>query len=99
MHEEVVDLVDVVRLLDEHDIFFTSLRLDNFIQFLDISSVIIGLELVFFESLFDNKRDFALFVVPEEILIFSLSESRRGFSLTFEISDPNSSETGLPVLT
>ena len=33
------------------------------------------------------------------ILICSFSESRRGFSLTFEISGPNSSETSLPVLT
>ena len=44
----------------------TSLRLDNSTQFLDTSSVIIGLELVFSESLLYNKRESALFVVPEE---------------------------------
>ena len=65
----------------------TSLRLDNFIQLLDISSVIIGLELVFLN----------LCSIIRENLLFS--ESRRGFSLTFEIGDPNSSETSLPVLT
>ena len=44
VHEEVVDL-EVVRLLDEHDNF--CLRLDNFIQLLNTSSVIIGLGFVF----------------------------------------------------
>ena len=44
---------------------FSSLRLDHFIQFLNTSFVIIGMELVF-ESLLDSQRDFALFVVPEE---------------------------------
>ena len=45
---------------------FSSLRLDNFGQLLDTSCVIIGLELVFFESLLDNQRESALFVGPEE---------------------------------
>ena len=45
---------------------FSLLRLDNFIQLLNTSSVEIGLELVFCESLLDDQRDFALFVVPEE---------------------------------
>ena len=44
---------------------FTELRLDNSIQLLDTSSVIIDLELVI-ESLLDNQRESALFVVPKE---------------------------------
>ena len=45
---------------------FSSLRLYHFIQFLNTSSVVIGLELVFFESLLENQQEAALFVVPEE---------------------------------
>ena len=77
---------------------FTSLRLDNSIQFWDISSVIIGQEFVFLNI---------CSIICENLLLLSFqknpdcsfSESRRGFSLTLEISDLNSSETGLPVLT
>ena len=67
VHKENVDLVDVVRLLDEHDKFHL-LDTGSIIsfQFLDNSSVKIGLELVFSESLLDNQRESALFVVPEE---------------------------------
>ena len=59
VHEEVVDLVEVVR-------HFSSLRLDNFIQLLDTSSIIVGLATLFFNLCLHNQRDFALFVVPEE---------------------------------
>ena len=73
------------------------LRFDNFIQLLDTSSVIIGRELVFLNL---------CSIISEDLLILSfqknldllVSESRRGSSLTFEISDPNSSKTGLLVL-
>ena len=45
---------------------FSSLRLYNFNQLLDSSSVIIG-KIRVFESVLDNQREFALFlVVPEE---------------------------------
>ena len=66
----------------------TSLRLDNSIQFLDTCSVIIGLGLVFLNLCCRSRR----------ILICSFSESRHGFSLTFEIGEPNSL-TSIPVLT
>ena len=95
MHKLLISSMLFVSLMST--INFTSLRLDNSIQFLDISSVIIGLELVS-ESLLDSQRESTLFCRSRRILIYSFSESRRGFSLTFEISDLNSSETGLPVL-
>ena len=41
----------------------------------------------------------ALFVVPEESWFAHVLSRDVDFSLTVEISDPNSSETGLPVLT
>ena len=47
VHEEVVDLVEVVRLLDEHDKLLFLLRLDRFIQLLNTSSIVIVLEFVF----------------------------------------------------
>ena len=71
---------------------FSSLRLDDSIQLLDTSSVIIGLEFVFLNLCSIDSEN-------RRILICSFSESRREFSRTFEISDPNSSETGLTVLT
>ena len=45
---------------------FSSLRLDNFIQLLDTSSVTIGLELMFLNLCLFYQRESALFVVPEE---------------------------------
>ena len=46
LNDEVVDLVEVVRLLDEHDevLLFETGLLHSFFEY---SSVIIGLELVF----------------------------------------------------
>ena len=46
VHEQVDDLVEVARLLDEHDKFLL-FETRSFIQFLNTSSVIIGLEFVF----------------------------------------------------
>ena len=66
--EEVVDLVKVVRLLDEQDEFlllFFFLRLDHFIQFWN-TCVIIGMDFVFLEPLLDNQQESALFLVREE---------------------------------
>ena len=45
---------------------FSSLRLDIFIQLLNTSSVIVGLEFVFFESLLGSQRESAPFVDSEE---------------------------------
>ena len=70
-HEVVVDLVEVVRLLVS-TINFSSLRLDNFIQLLNTSSVMIGLELVF--------SNFCL--TASEILL-SLSFQKNSDLLTF----------------
>ena len=65
VHEEVDDLVEVVRLLDEHD---------KFLLF-EIGSFHSTIEYFFchnlpgirvFESLLDSQRKSALFVVPEE---------------------------------
>ena len=65
VHEEVVDLVEVVRLLDEHD---------KFLLF-ETRSFHSTLEYFFchnrpgirdFESLLDSQRESAIFVVPEE---------------------------------
>ena len=51
---------------------FTSLRLDKFIQFLDISSVIIGLELVFLNlcSTISESLLFLSFKENPDLLIF-----------------------------
>ena len=61
--EQVVDLVEVVRLLGEHDKFLL-LRLDHVSQLLNTSSVIIGLEFVFSNLCLTVRR----------VLICSLSE-------------------------
>ena len=97
VHEEVVDLVSVVRLLDEHDkflLFATRSFHSTFEYFFCRNRP--GTRV--FESLLDNRRESALCRF-RRVLICSFSESRRGFSLTFEIGDPNSSKTSLPVLT
>ena len=73
VHEEVVDLVEVVHLHGEHDevlLFF--LRLDRFIQLLNTSSVIIGLEFVFSNL---------CLTVSENLL--SLSIQKNPYLLTF----------------
>ena len=80
----------VVRLL-EHDKF--PLVETGKLQRLD-SSVIIGLERVS-ESQLYIQRESALYRRSRRILICSFSESRRGFSLTYIIKDPTSSEKGL----
>ena len=73
----------------------TSLRLNNSIQFLDTSSIIIGLELVFVNlcSAISENLLFSLFKENPDLLI---SESRLGFSLLHELSELSS--TGLAVL-
>ena len=65
VHEEVVDLVDVVRLLDEHDKFI----FDEIRQFHSTFGYFFyqnRLETRVFESLLENQRESALLVVPEE---------------------------------
>ena len=65
VHEEVVDLVEVVRLLDEHDkflLFETRSFYSTFEHFFCHSRP--GTRV--FEALLDSQRESALFVVPEE---------------------------------
>ena len=64
MKKLLISSKSFVSLMSTTNFFF--LRLDNFIQLLNTSSVIIGMEFVFFESLLDNQRESALSVVPEE---------------------------------
>ena len=75
----------------------TSLRFDNSIQFLDTSSVIIGLELVCV-NLCSTISENLLFLPfkKADLLIFWVATWI--FSFTLENSEPNSF-TGLPVLT
>ena len=65
VHEKVVDLVEVVRLLDEHDKFLLfetrSFRSTNEYLFCHNRP---GTRV--FESLLDSQRECALFVVREE---------------------------------
>ena len=91
IHEEVVDLVGVVRLLDEHDKFLL-FWLDRFIQLLNSSSIVIGLELVF-----SNLR----LTVSENLLSLSLQESPNLFilrvvSLSFLGARHKSANNGSP---
>ena len=72
VHEEVVDLVEVVHLYGEHDKVLLFLRLDRFIQLLNTSSVIIGLEFVFLNL---------CLTVSENLL--SLSIQKNPYLLTF----------------
>ena len=65
VHEEVVDLVEVVRLLDEHDkflLFETRSFHSTFEYFFCHNQP--GTRV--FESLLDSQRESALFVVPGE---------------------------------
>ena len=67
VREEVDDLVEVVRLLDEHDkflLFATRSFHSAFEYFFCRNRPGIGV----FESLLDSQRESALFVVPEESL-------------------------------
>ena len=64
VHEEVDDLVDVVRLLEHDEVLL--LRLDRFIQLLNTSSVAIGLEFVFSNLRLTVNEDFAPSVDPRE---------------------------------
>ena len=67
VHEEVVDLLGVVRLLDEHDkflLFATRSLHSTFEYFFGHNRP--GIRA--FESLLDSQRESALFVVPEESL-------------------------------
>ena len=79
--EDVVDLVKIVRLLEEHD-KFSPLRLDHFIQFLHTSSVLIGLEFVFSNI---------CLTVSENLL--SLSFQKNPDLLTFQAVARNFSNT------
>ena len=67
--EEVVDLVDVVRLRDEHDKFLLFLRLDRFIQFLNTSSIVIGLEFVFSNLCLTVSENLLFFCLSRRVLI------------------------------
>ena len=65
VHEEIVDFVEVVRLLDEHDkflLFETQSFHSTFESFFYQNRP--GIRV--FESLLDNQRESAIFVVPEE---------------------------------
>ena len=66
VHEEVDDLVGVVRLLDEHDkfLFATGSFHSTFEYF--FCHNLLGIRV--FESLLDSQRECAPFVVPEESL-------------------------------
>ena len=61
VHEEVVDLVEVVRFLDEHDKFLL-FDIQLFKYFFCHNQP--GIRV--FESLLENQRESALSVVPEE---------------------------------
>ena len=65
LHEEVVDLVEVVRLLDEHDKFllFETRSFHSIFEYFFCRNRP-GTRV--FESLLDNQEESALFVVPEE---------------------------------
>ena len=65
--------------------------LDNFIQFLDFSSV--------FESLFDKQRDFAHFVVPEESWFAHFLSRDVDFLWRLKLVIQTHRKTGLLVLT
>ena len=98
LYEEVVDLVDVVRLRDEHDKFLLFLRLDRFIQFLNTSSIVIGLEFVFSNLCLTVSVNFLFFVSPGEVLICSLSKLSLWVSWPLETCEPSEQTTGLSVL-
>ena len=65
VHEQVDDLVDVVRLLDEHDkfILFATRSFHSTFEYFFCRNRP-GIRV--FESLLDGQRESALFVVPEE---------------------------------
>ena len=65
VHEEVVDLVEVVRLLEEHDKFllFETRSFHSIFEYF-FSHNRPGTRV--FESPHDSQRESALFVVPEE---------------------------------
>ena len=64
VHEEV-DLVEVVRLLDEHEKFLLS-ETRSFHSTLDYFFCHNRPGIRVFESLLDSQRESALFIVPEE---------------------------------
>ena len=76
----------------------TLLSLDNSIQFLDTSSIIIGLELVFLNLCLTVSENLLFLSFKKRILICSFSESRLGFSLVLELGELRLC-TGLTVLT
>ena len=65
VHEEVVDLVGVVRLLDEHDKFlrFVTLSFHSTFEYFFCRN---QLGIRDFEPLLDSQRESALFVAPGE---------------------------------
>ena len=97
VHEEVADLVEAVRLLDEHDQFllFETLSFHSKFEYFWHNR---PWNSCFRSSAWQSAR-ICSHCRSRRILICSFSESRHGFSLTLEMSDPNSSETGLLVLT
>ena len=66
VHEEIDDLVEVVRLLDEHDKFLFATRSFHSTFEHVFCHNLPGIRV--FESLLDSQRESALFVVPEESL-------------------------------
>ena len=70
VHEEVVDLVDVVRLLVEHDKFllFETRSFHSSSEYFFCHNRP-GIRV--FESLLDSQRESALLVVPEESLLLT----------------------------
>ena len=94
VHKEVVDLVEIVRLLDEPDnllLFCDSIISFNFWILLLWWS---AWNSYFRISAWQSAR-ICSFCRSKRILIWLLSESRRGFSWTFQITDPNSSDISL----
>ena len=65
VHEEVVDLVEVVRLPDEHDKFFLS-ETRSFHSTFEYFFCHNRPGIRVFDSLLDSQRESGLFVVPEE---------------------------------
>ena len=76
VHEEVVDLVVEVLLLERDEVLL--LRLDRFIQFLYTSSVMISLEFVL-----SNLR----LTVSEDLLPLSVQESPNLFAFRVSVSE------------
>ena len=94
VHEEVVGLVEVVRLLDEHDKFLLC-ETRSFHSTFEYLFCRNRLGTRVFESLLDSQREPAL---CRSRRICSHSELWLGISRTIGTCDSNGFTTGLPVL-